>query len=662
MVFFARVLTCMAIGVCGDIGSGHAVSLYVNVKGATQVGFAASHPATEQCSSPCGILVGRVVSLDLKPVNALAGADETYFIDAGINWNVSITAPASAGDRVFSHWSGCDLISLDGQCRVGANAGTKQVTANYFVPTSEGATGLAVPELASYDAEIQRFMTRWGVPGASVAVAREGKLIFARGYGVADPETGAPVQPDSLFRVASLSKPITAAAVMRLVQDGRLTLDLKVFPFLNRGAPTDPRLNDITVTHLLEHTAGWDRDTAGDPMFNARQIASQMNVVSPPDADTILRWMLKQPLQFQPGARYAYSNFGYLVLGQLISKASGQPYEDYVRHLLREAGITRVMPGASLPAGRLPGEVAYAMPTGHSLATSVFSATGGTVPRPYGGFALEPMLAHGGWVASAIDLVAFAAAMDGHSHRPDILNLANLQETARRPAHSAIASSFWYGKGWQVNTAGNWWHTGSLPGTASLLVRASSGLTWAVLLNLRSENQSDAFFRELDSLMWVAQRGVQSWSTSDQFSNWLRPASSAGLTNDDLSVSTNLINADRSRLGLNVSFVTKIGLERKVFIWASLEGFPDLCHSPESGWTFAHSNSASIRTGNVAEGTARCTEAAFSISNVSTVQQYQLLNTVDLSDTLFDGIQIFAAFQEPGVPGLIDKLTINRIY
>lgn len=381
----------------------------------------------------------------------------------------------------------------------------------------QAATGVAVPEMASYDTEIQKFMAKWKVPGAAVAVARQGRLVFARGYGVADPSTGALVQPDTQFRIASVSKPITAAAVMRLVQDGGLSLDLKVFPYLARGAVSDARLNDITVRHLLEHSAGWDRDLAGDPMFRSGSIAQAMGVASPPDADTILRWMLTQPLQFNPGARYAYSNFGYLVLGQVVAKASGQRYEDYVSNLLRQAGITGMKPGATLRAGRRAGEAAYVMEAGSSRVQSVFDSAPGLVDYPYGGFAIEPMVAHGGWLASAVDLVAFAAAMDGQVSRADLLNAASLAEMARRPATAAPTATSWYGKGWLVNAAGNWWHTGSLPGTASLVVRASNGTQWAVVLNQRSDTNSSAFFAELDTLMWTAFNGVKAWPTGDQF-------------------------------------------------------------------------------------------------------------------------------------------------
>ncbi len=380
--------------------------------------------------------------------------------------------------------------------------------------TATAATGTAVPELAAYDTEIEAFLARWNIAGAAVAVARNGRLVLSRGYGVADRGTGAPVQPDALFRIASVSKPITSAAVLKLVQDGVLSLDLAVFPYLARGNPVDARLHRITVRHLLEHSGGWDRDLVGDPMFQLLQIAQNMGVASPPDADTILRWMLTQPLQFEPGSRYAYSNFGYLVLGEVVAKASGQRYEDQVRTLLLRAGVTRPRLGASLPGARLAGEVSYHMPAGATTTRSMFGP--GQVPWPYGGFAIEPMAAHGGWVASAADLVAFAALLDGQPGRADLLDAASLAEMRRIPAYET-RSDYWYGKGWQINSANNLWHTGSLPGTTALLVSASNGMQWAVLLNQRDDADAGNFSADLDNTMWRAFRAVTRWPTHDLF-------------------------------------------------------------------------------------------------------------------------------------------------
>lgn len=386
------------------------------------------------------------------------------------------------------------------------------------------ATGPVVPELSAYDSEIEAFLRRWGVPGGAVAVTRNGRLVLARGYGVTDAGGSAAVQPDTLFRIASVSKPITAIAVMKLIEDGILSLDMPVFPYLARGTPADTRLNAITVRHLLEHTGGWDRDIAGDPMFNAIRIAQVMGVASPPDAPTILRYMLTQPLQYEPGTRYAYSNFGFLVLGEVVSKATGQRYEDHVRTLMLQAGVQRMRVGASLPSGRLPGESGYALPADEPQVTSVFASQPGRVPQPYGGFAIEPMAAHGGWVASAIDLVAIASLMDGNAYRADGLSAASIAEMRRRPAHVAASASSWYAKGWQVNTAGNIWHGGKLPGTAALLVSASNGTQWAAVFNLRDSDLKEDMANDLDDTLWAAYRAVKQWPTHDLFASLHGPA------------------------------------------------------------------------------------------------------------------------------------------
>lgn len=411
--------------------------------------------------------------------------------------------------RGLSWWAGlCGLLLV--VCRAGA------------------ATGVAVPELAAFDSQVQAFMQRWNLTGGAVAVTRNGRLVLARGYGVTDAGGSTPVQPDTLFRLASLSKPITAIAVMKLVQDGALSLDLRVFPYLALGPASDSRMNSITVRHLLEHTGGWDRDVAGDPVFDARRIAQTMGVPSPPDAQTLLRHMLRQPLQYEPGTRYAYSNFGYVVLGEVVAKASGQRYDDFLRTLMLQAGVQRARIGASLPAGRLPGEAGYVMPAGASVVSSVFDSQPGQVPFPYGGFALEPLAAAGGWVASAIDLVAIASLVDGVAHRPDLLNATTLAEMKRRPGYDSGQTSSWYAKGWQVNTFGNIFHQGSLPGTSTLLASLSNGTQWAAVFNGRSDSNRSEFSTDLDGMMVAAYRAVTQWPEDDRFAALLGPAAQPG--------------------------------------------------------------------------------------------------------------------------------------
>ncbi|HEY8021713.1 MAG TPA: serine hydrolase domain-containing protein, partial [Thermoanaerobaculia bacterium] len=126
------------------------------------------------------------------------------------------------------------------------------------------STGKAVPELASYDRIVPALLAKWGVPGAAVAVVKDGRLVLARGYGWADRQERRPVEPDSLFRIASLSKSLTSAAILGLVEEGRLRLDDRAFDLLGLaprpGARANPDLRRITLRNLLQHSGGWDRD------------------------------------------------------------------------------------------------------------------------------------------------------------------------------------------------------------------------------------------------------------------------------------------------------------------------------------------------------------------------------------------------------------------
>ena len=168
-------------------------------------------------------------------------------------------------------------------------------------------------------------------------------------------------------------------------------------------------------------------------------------------------------------------------------------------------------------AERIPGEVRY-----HDAATapSVFPG-GGDVPVAYGGFHLEAMDAHGGWVASTVDLLRFVSVVDGHPTPPDLLSPASVAAMIAHPGPPLwTGSPLHYGLGWLVRPTGgdaNWWHDGSLPGTSTLLVRNYDGVAWAALFNRRSSNQSGSFSGALDALLWNALAGVTGWPTHDLF-------------------------------------------------------------------------------------------------------------------------------------------------
>lgn len=391
-------------------------------------------------------------------------------------------------------------------------------------PTTIPTTGTVVPELAGFDRVITDLMKKWGIPGGAIAVVKDGRLVLARGYGYADLAAKDPVAPDALFRIASVSKPVTAVAVLRLAEQGRVDVDAKAFALLPNltppsGSTVDARLDAITVRQLLSHLGGWDRDRSFDPMFRATQIAEALGTVPPAGAETVIRYMRGQPLDFSPGARYAYSNFGYAVLGRVIEQASGQSYGAYVTEsVLRPMGITRMRLGRSLLADRAAGEVRYY--DGGGTTSSVFPS-GGSVPWAYGGFHLEAMDAHGGWIASAVDLARFITSVDGLATRPDLLRPASIDLMTARPTMVWDGSAFHYGAGWLVRPQqGNWWHNGSLPGTSALIVRTGTGLAWAVLFNARSMVSGSTFEQEVDPAVWEAVAQVSTWPTHDLFSQY----------------------------------------------------------------------------------------------------------------------------------------------
>jgi len=395
-----------------------------------------------------------------------------------------------------------------------------------------GADG--VGPAAAFDARLEDFMRRRRTPGGAVAVVKDRRLVYARGYGWADREGEVAATPETLFRVASVSKPITAAAILQLVERGRLDLETRVFTLLDLEARLEPedRLDDrwrrVTIRHLLHHTGGWDRDRSGDPMFVAQRTLARRSPDLPEGSPwRVIRHQLARPLDFDPGARYAYSNFGYCLLGRVIEKLEGRSYEAFVREAtLAPAGIRRMRLGRSREDQRAEGEARY-----YTSDPPDPAKEGGTASRSgaYGAFNLEAMDAHGGWIASVVDLARFAAALDGPDRCPLLrpATLALLREppappVARRPDGSLEPA--YYGCGWMVRpvppgSGANFWHAGSLPGTYAFLMRLANGLSMAVVFNRRSEDPKlpDA---DVDPLLHQAARAVTAWPAEDLFGRY----------------------------------------------------------------------------------------------------------------------------------------------
>jgi len=399
-------------------------------------------------------------------------------------------------------------------------------------------TGITSPGFGLVDNQVEQFMETWRIPGASVAITKDGKLIYSRGFGFSDLHHSQAAQPNTLYRIASVSKSITSIAVMKLVQEGKLSLSDTVFgegrildqPYY-LGVVSDQRIYNVTVQELLEHTSGWDRTVPcdgyphSDPAFFPTHVTSVLGEANPVGDSTLIKFSLMKGLHHTPGTTYSYSNVGYLVLGKVIEKISGMSYDTYVKStILDPLGLHDILPGRNLASQKYEREAEYA--SGAPIESCYGDGT--MVPAPYGGFNLEAMNAHGGWIASAPDLTRLMLAADGENTVPDILDpsIVSLMNTPGDVNRG-------YAKGWSVNGR-NSWHTGSLSGTASFICRTGSGYTWAFLFNSRADNSS-AFWKAFDALPWAcisslpALAGIDLYSPllnmSDLPMNELNPAS-----------------------------------------------------------------------------------------------------------------------------------------
>ncbi len=325
--------------------------------------------------------------------------------------------------------------------------------------------------LSSKDADwiqdkVAQYMKDYHIPGVSVAVMKDGRLVWAKGYGYANKNDGTLVSPNSTFRIASVSKPITSAAIMRLTETTDLKLSDKVFGAngilgnicATNGACIDKSdLEKITVQTCLEHTTGWTQDAVWQQY--------QLN-----NSD-IIKWAAKNYAQgHAPADTFTYMNFDYFLLGRIIEKKSGQTYQNYVKSaILAPCGITGMYTGADTENGKGPNEVTYYADNNNG--------------NPYD-LKLTRMDANGGWVAKPIDLLKFAAGVDKLSNRTDVLKSGTI-DVMRTISMAKGAGD--YAKGWKVN--GDWWmHNGCMSGTLATLTHFANGITIAITVNTRSVN------------------------------------------------------------------------------------------------------------------------------------------------------------------------------
>ncbi|MDX1962178.1 MAG: serine hydrolase domain-containing protein [Pirellulales bacterium] len=312
------------------------------------------------------------------------------------------------------------------------------------------------------------FQQRVNASAATLAVSRHGKLLHTFGCGTRDQAGKIPVAGDDLFRIASITKPLTHALLTELfavkVLSPRDLVMAKLPPDLAGIAPADKRWEQITLDMLIRHTGGWDRDQTEDPMFAGEKIRRELKLTDEPTPREVVRYMLGQPLQFTPGERTAYSNFGYCLLGRVIEAATGGTYwQALEKYLLTPHRISSVALSRSDPQRRPPREVEY--------------------PPAADGLTMELFDAHGGLSASA-------------------------------PALCAVFSNYWISgqRRQPADDPQDWIFFGSLPGTTAV-VRQSQNWDLALLFNNRRDERIDA---DMQSLQAELDRAIDQFAPPDQ--------------------------------------------------------------------------------------------------------------------------------------------------
>jgi N-acyl-D-amino-acid deacylase len=373
---------------------------------------------------------------------------------------------------------------------------------------------------ARVDAQMAQLLAKYPIPGASIAIAYKGEFVYQRGYGMAVIESNAPATPQTLFRIASISKPVTAVAVLKLFEDELpQALDRKVFgpdgllpdaAYPDFANPRDERVLKVTLRDLLQHTGGWGA-TDYDPQYDLVEIARAMNVTAPASARDVVAFMLRQrSLDVPPGTEFHYSNFGYNILGRIIEHKSGKPYEQAVQELVfKPAGVTDAAIAADKRVQRAANEtVYYDDPRWPQVPDQDGSGING--PESYFGFHLKTMDAHGGWIATAADLVRFADAAQGTAKSPALLKPQTVALMKQRNAAMPDNNN---GLGWVVTKMGGvniLSHSGALTtGTYSYVQAREDGWTWAVLFNrLPIAYPPEKGLPELQAFQAAVQRGL----------------------------------------------------------------------------------------------------------------------------------------------------------
>lgn len=288
------------------------------------------------------------------------------------------------------------------------------------------------------------------IPGLALAIVEDGKVIKAAGYGYAELERKIPMTPDTVLKIASVSKQFIATGIMLLVQDRKLSVDDSVRKYI---ADAPAVWTGITIRHLLSHTAGLVREAPGADISKFQ-----------PDMD-VIRKAYSAPLHFAPGEKYQYSNVGYFILGEIIRRVSGRPWADYIdEKVFKPTGMSSTFPtNTSVKiARRAVGYVDNDKPR---------RAPEWTALRPSGAF-----------LSTVLDM----AKWDAMLYTDQILTEATRREMWT-PVRLNDGTPSGYGYGWQLTTnhgRTQVYHGGGGPGARASLTRfLEDRLSIIVLVN-----------------------------------------------------------------------------------------------------------------------------------------------------------------------------------
>lgn len=367
-----------------------------------------------------------------------------------------------------------------------------------------------LPEMERMERYIERWMQRNGIQGASLAVMKDEHLIYGKGFGWADKERERVAEVGDIYRIASASKLVTAVGIMKLCDEGLLTLESKVFGpegiLQHFTEMRDKRAVDITVRHLLNHTSGFSR-SMGDVMFRITDVMKWEDMDTTPTADELIKFQLGLRLRCAPGGSAQYSNVGYLVLSRVIEQVSGMGYEEYLQtHVLWPAGCYDMHIARNYYEERYPGEVRY---YGHDEERiESYDGSGVMRLREYGGNDIRGLQGAGAWVASSVEMMRLVASIDGKPGVPDVLSAESVAEMKN------ITRKGDFALGWaRYNSgSGSLIRTGTMSGTCAYIDHRENGISYVFLTNT-SNYRGATFTNSIGRMIRDAMTRVKEWPT-----------------------------------------------------------------------------------------------------------------------------------------------------